>query len=356
MGHDDKTLPPGERPSLGPWQRVKGLDAKGLSGRGLFAARRRLGEFLRQESPDLIHLQNILSPDLISEAVKHAPTVVTVQDHRFFCPGRGKLTAGGEPCHRVMGEECLACFDDQDYGRRLLELTQRRLEALALAKLVLVLSDYMARELDQAWRAHSIKPPCLEVLPPLVHGLDNAPPASSPGGYHLMACRLVKAKGVETALEAQKLLEHPLPLVLAGRGSLEDEVAARAARSRGGLRFAGWANRREMAGLLAGARSLWLPSLWAEPFGIVGLEAFYLAKPVLASRVGGVEQWLSPGRGGLLLEPGDAAGLARAADRLAADPELAKQMGRAGRRVWEENYRPQALMPRLEGLYRGLLA
>ena len=47
-----------------------------------------------------------------------------MQDHRFFCPARGKWTLDGEECGEPMGREaCAACFQDESYFAEILGLT-----------------------------------------------------------------------------------------------------------------------------------------------------------------------------------------------------------------------------------------
>jgi len=347
VGRDDGGLPPAERAVIGPMVRLKGLDRGGLSPRGQGAAVARLERLVQDFRPELIHIHNVVDPALLARAAQLAPSVITVQDHRHFCPGRGKMDAHGRPCGQVMGPDCLACFDDREYGQRLLELTQRRLAALAAMGRVLVLSGYMAAELERAGLAQGLA----TVLPPFAQGV--APPAAAtPAAHHLLACRLVGRKGVRVALAAAEMLSGPWPLVVAGTGPLADEVAAGAARSKGRIIFAGWADRPGMSRLLAGARGLWLPSLWAEPFGIVGLEALHLGVPVLAARVGGVADWLDDGLAGRLLPPGDAQALAAAANALDQDDAARQAMGRHGMAVSRSRFDPSALMERLLQTYR----
>ena len=346
VGRADGSLPTAEEAAVGPWLRIKGLDRSGLSSRGGEAVLRRLEEMLAGQNPDLVHVHNIMDPALLALAAGWGPAVITVQDHRFFCPGLGKLTPAGEPCARPLGSHCLECFREADYGERLIELTNRRLEALAGFRRVLVLSDYMAGELEAA----GLDPARLGVLPPFVHGLSPAARAGT-GEYHLLAGRLVGRKGVRAALAAS--LEHDpgATLVVAGDGPLRDEVQAAAAASGGRVRPAGWQDRAGMARLLAGALSLWLPSLWAEPFGISGLEALHQGVPVIASRVGGVDDWLEHGVNGLLVPPGDPAALAAAARELAAHPERAWAMGDSGAKMVRTRFGPDRLMDRLLDVY-----
>lgn len=357
VGRDDGSLPEHERKGLPPWRRVKGLDRSGLSLRGGQAAIRRLAQALEELAPQVIHLHNIMDPKLISLAAGFGPTVMTVQDHRLFCPGAGKLTPEGDICTRVMSEDCAACFREPDYGLRMLELSRQRLQAASGLGALLVLSDYMAAELGAALGAalgaQGLTAPAIEVIPPMVHGIA-ATVVARPPAHHLFAGRLVERKGVRVALEAARLLRGPLPLVVAGDGALAHEVARAAAQSGGRVRYVGWADRQAMSRLLEEAASLWLPSLWAEPFGISGLEALSLGVPVIASRVGGIADWLAPEAGFLLPPgPGQAPAMARAADAMADQPQRRAAMALAARHT-AAKYAPGPLMERLWELYAKL--
>ena len=68
-----------------------------------------------------------------------------------------------------------------------------------------------------------------------------------------------------------------------------------------------------------------------EGFGIVLLESALAETPVLATRVGGIPEAVAEHVSGLLVEPGDWAGMAAAILRLRSDDELRKQLGRQGR-------------------------
>jgi glycosyltransferase involved in cell wall biosynthesis len=348
VGWDDQSLPEAEKSCIGPWSRLKGLERGGLNRRGGEAARVRLTQALEQRDPGVVHIHNVMDPLLLDVAALTGFALLTVQDHRYFCPGLGKLKPNGQMCSEIMGESCLDCFNDAEYGEKLLALTKTRLRMAAKMRLVLVLSQYMADELLAAWQAEGVTPPPTEVLPPFVHGLRPLN-RTGPGDYHLLASRLVERKGVRQALEAAGALD--LPLWVAGDGNMRAEVEKAAHESSGKVRYLGWADRGKLFQLLAGARSLWLPSLWAEPFGIAGLEALAAGVPVVASNVGGVPEWLDHGISGYLVPPGDFESLASAARRLEREPDLALEMGRAGTERVARDFTPAPLMKRLREFY-----
>lgn len=94
---------------------------------------------------------------------------------------------------------------------------------------------------------------------------------------------------------------------------------------------------------LAAADLLALPSR-TDSFGIVYLEAWCYAVPVIGARAGGVPDVIDDGENGLLVSFGDVAALAQAINTLIADPARARRLGEAGRAkvfrelTWEHKY------------------
>jgi len=259
-----------------PRDTLRGLDAR--DGRRVAGLDALIGEF----RPDLVHVHNVVNPQVLEAVALRAeaglPALATVQDHRPFCPGRGKWTRDGRRCRQSMSpDRCADCFDDAAYGERLLALTGRRLAALSRLPLV-VLSRYMAGELTAA----GVVGDSIHVVPPFVHGLEPGP-AGDP--CVLFVGRLVEAKGVWDAAEAWRRSGVTLPLVFAGTGSAREALEA------AGHRVTGWLDRPRLARAYRGARALVLPSRWQEPFGIVGLEAAAMGTSVAAWDSGGIAEW-----------------------------------------------------------------
>ena len=71
------------------------------------------------------------------------------------------------------------------------------------------------------------------------------------------------------------------------------------------------------------------PALWQEAFGLTIREALAAGRPVLASRIGGLQDAIQDGIEGRLLPPGDAAALAGALQELAGDRQRLLGMARA---------------------------
>jgi glycosyltransferase involved in cell wall biosynthesis len=86
------------------------------------------------------------------------------------------------------------------------------------------------------------------------------------------------------------------------------------------------------------------------------LEYMAAGRPVVATRVGGVPDVVEDGVTGLLVEPRDVAGLARALEALLTDEERRQELGAAGRARQQRDYTVAAMVGRVEELYGRLLA
>jgi glycosyltransferase involved in cell wall biosynthesis len=114
------------------------------------------------------------------------------------------------------------------------------------------------------------------------------------------------------------------------------------------VHFLGW--RADVADVLRAADVMVLPSR-AEGLPLAILEAMACGKPVVATRINGVPEAVVDGRTGLLVEAGDEAGIADAVLRLLDQPDLARQMGREGRRVVEQQFALDRFVRQVEHLY-----
>ncbi len=289
------------------------------------------------DASDVVHAQNVMNPAALELAAAIRRLVVTVQDHRVFCPGPGRTLPDGRRCRSAMSQDaCRACLPDPAYRTRLLELTRRRHEAIRGARLV-VLSRYMAQELVAAGM------PGAEVLPPWI---EPGPERGAAGTGFLLGGRLVRHKAPVAAWEAWSLAGRPLPLRVAGVGPLR--------RALPGSELLGWLDRPALTNALRHARALLFPARWQEPFGILAVEALAQGTPVVAAAAGGTDEW--SGAGCVEVPQGDTPAMADAIRRLAADPELARSLGREGQAMVRERFSRERLLPRLLGLYDSVAA
>lgn len=158
-------------------------------------------------------------------------------------------------------------------------------------------------------------------------------PANAPAEQvsMLTVAHLIPYKGIDVLLRAMAQMETRPRLVVCGDGPESERLKALSARlgleSR--VEFVGL--RDDVPALLDACDVFVHPATWAEAFGLTIAEAMANARPVVASRVGGIPELIEDRIHGRLFRPGDARSLAGILDELARSPELRIRMGNAAR-------------------------
>ena len=304
--------------------------------------------------PQVVHAHGIhrqLSPSILLEARRAGiPVVQTLHDFHPICPSDTLLRAGREAClpPQCRGFNLLPCMVHRCVRGSVVasaasaaELLWRRwfIRYAGLVALFIAPSQFLA---DMIRSGGWGRPP-ITVLP---NAVLDAPP-SAPGDGFLYAGRLSREKGVATLLAA--LVRCKLPLIVAGDGPQERELRNMAPAT---VRFVGRATASEVAQLRHDCLAAVVPSECAENAPLAVLESMAAARPVVASRVGGIPELVRDGVDGILVPPGDAGALSAAMVRLAGDRELAARLGRAGRLRVTEKFTPAAHLYGLLDAYR----
>lgn len=94
------------------------------------------------------------------------------------------------------------------------------------------------------------------------------------------------------------------------------------------------------------------PSTWREPAGIVLLEAMASEKPVVASKIGGISDYIKNAVNGLLVKPSNSEELAKAVNYLLANPQYAFKLAETGKQLVLDNFDFPALGRRCLKIYK----
>lgn len=178
----------------------------------------------------------------------------------------------------------------------------------------------------------------VEVLRPGVDlGLFAPSPAPGPWGGRLVHVgRLGPEKGVRHAVEALAALPGATLTVHGPAHPDEERELHRLAAALGvsdRLVLGGPLERADVPAAYAAADAVVFGVVWAEPWGLVPLEAMAVGRPVVATGTGGSAEYLRHERNCLLVPRQDGGALAAAVARLAADPALRRRLVEDGRRT-----------------------
>lgn len=189
---------------------------------------------------------------------------------------------------------------------------------------------------------------------------DFAPKRAPTGAPRLLCLGRLKArKGFDVALTAFASISGRFStarLVVAGDGPERPSLEAQAARLgiAGAVDFIGWVSPESVPILVSSANIVIMPSRH-EPFGLVALDAALMARPIVASRVGGLAEVIIHQKTGLLVDPEDSAGLAEAIAFLLLNEEVATQMGRVARQRAQMMFSWTRCVDAYDKLYRKLV-
>lgn len=289
---------------------------------------------LRDWRPDVLYCHGLSDPVLEEQLLDVAPAVLFIHNYYGTCISGLKAFKNPvvRPCSRTFGPACLLHYYPHRCGGwnpltmlGLYRQQGRRLALLPRYRLLLTHSEHMRQE----YVKHGLPPERVRVIPFYVPGAGpTEPPVPQPteGPLRLLFLgRMELLKGGHVLLEALPTvaawLQRPVHLTMAGDGPERPRWEAQAQALQAGrpdiaVAFPGWLDEAQKANAFRAADVLVLPSLWPEPFGMVGVEAGRFGVPAVAFDVGGVRAWLQDGVNGVLA-PGDpptAAGLAKAID------------------------------------------
>ena len=317
-----------------------------------------LTRLIQAEQPDVMHCHNtfpLISPSAYYAAKNlNVAVVQTLHNYRTICP-KAVLFRDGRFCNKCVGRQLPwpsivhRCYRDSraasvavaamlSYHNKLGTWTNSVDHYIALSEASKNIF------IEAGWPEHkiSIKPNFIQA---------DIKPGKGSGNYAIFVGRLSKEKGVQSLLDAWRLLSSDLELKILGDGPEANiVVAAAAADSR--IQWLGHQSIQTVYSLIGEAQFLIMPSVWPEPFGLSMIESLAKGTPVIASRTGAMEEIIRQNVTGLLYSPGKAAELASVIEQLIAQPELVLRMRSAARVEFESRYTPQSNYHQLISIYQ----
>jgi len=285
-------------------------------------------------APDVAYIQGLGSPEVENALLDRFPSVAYVHNYAATCISGAKSRRFPlrRACDRRLGPACLALYLPCGCGGRnpvtmlrAYRAAVRSRAALARYELVLVASPHMLDECRKNGVAGA-RLRTLALFAPSGPASPTPPRARGTAGTNvLFVGRLTAVKGgvelVEAVAHGSRALGRPLRLDIAGDGPEREAVASLAERLGVRIHLHGWVARETVVRLMHDADVLAIPSVWPEPFGLVGIEAGGAGLPSVGFATGGIPGWLLPGISGEIAPgPPSATALAGALVRAMRDP------------------------------------
>jgi glycosyltransferase involved in cell wall biosynthesis len=312
-------------------------------------SRKRLEDLLRSARPDVAHFHNTflkISPaGYYACRAANVPVVQTLHNYRLLCP-TATFYRQGQIC-----EECLGRTPPWPGVLHACYRASRSKTAVVAAMLtvhrwlgtwhdnidVYIALTHFARD---RFIKGGLPAEKIVVKPNFVH--PDPGERTEEGTYALFVGRLTAEKGVETILNAWAELGR-IPLRIVGTGPLLPKVVS-SVQEQGlaHVEILGEKPRSEVMMLMKAARFLVVPSRCYEGFPMTVAEAFACGVPVIASRLGALQEIVDDQRTGMLFKPGDAADLAAKVEGAWTEQKRTSALAQEARRDYERKYTPHA--------------
>jgi len=292
---------------------------------------------VRAWHPDLCFSHNMRALDVDEQLAAEWPVVKMLHGYFGTCISGQKAHAFPAlvSCSREFGPRCLALYFPRRCGQlRPLGFVgqytwaSRQRALFDTYSQIVVASGHMCAE----YRRHGVPPERLTVAPLFSTGDDAIhmrPLPEAPSILFMGRMTTIKGGAVlaRAVAEAIRLSGIPLRVVFAGEGPERPRLETLARELRLDASFPGWITGHARAAAFRAATVVAVPSLWPEPFGLVGLEGAAHGVPSVAFDVGGIREWLRDHESGRLVRDRDAAALGRALGDLCSRPDEIMRLG-----------------------------
>jgi glycosyltransferase involved in cell wall biosynthesis len=304
----------------------------------------RLAQILRPGAFDVVWYHNVSligGPGLL--ACGDGLKLYEAHEHWLVCPTHVLWRYNREPCDE---RHCLRCVLSYRRPPQLWRYTGALERALDHVDAFIAKSEF-SRDMHRSFgfaRPMRVIPYFLPDESPAARG-DAATETRAP--YFLFVGRLEKIKGLQDVIPAFAGRDGPR-LVIVGSGDYEAALRRQAA-DMPRVEFAGKMAPSALSGYYEGALALIAPSVCYETFGIILIEAFRKAIPVVARRIGPFPEILEGGGGMLFSSPDE---LRAALDRLAGDGAYRDRLAREARASFEARWREDVVVDEYLSLLR----
>ncbi len=315
---------------------------------------------LNKHKPDIAHFHNtfpLLSPSVYSACKQQGtPVIQTIHNYRMICPG-ALLQRNLQPCEDCLHGSLVSSLVHRCY-RNSLAATAPLAGMIAINRLIGSYSTHIDRYISLTKFASSrlvsgkIPKERITVKPNFLP--NPPPPGEGQGGYAVYVGRLSAEKGLRTLLNAATLIPH-IPIKILGDGPLRDELESKSRNLNINIEFYGSVDKNTVLATIRNAAFQIIPSEWYEGFPMVALEAYASGTPILASKIGSLDEIVQEGVTGLKFESGNANDLAEKAVLLMEKSKSSEKMRLNSRDFFDKQFTEELNFRSLLDIYQDVI-
>jgi glycosyltransferase involved in cell wall biosynthesis len=306
---------------------------------------RRSLKILKELKPDIVHFGNFqfLTFGVLKAAKKlNIPVFISIYDYWYFCPATTLYDSGGNFCRKYHGRHCIDCLpDSMRFIQKMLLSFRKKIfdRAVNLADKFIVLS-YSSKSILSEYDIPEDKIAVIRLAN--MDMKEDAGSGADTGNYILFMGWLQKRKGLHVLLDAMpKVWEKHKDIklyILAQNVKWEKDYELLikekiALLPKDKVSFiAGRKERGEVKDILKKAKVVAVPEQWENMSPLLVMEAMLYARPVVASRIGGIPEFIEEEKSGFLAENSDPLDFAFKITKALDDYEKAEALGRNARK------------------------
>jgi glycosyltransferase involved in cell wall biosynthesis len=268
-------------------------------------------KILKNEAPDIVHVHNYKGISMsIFNATKslNIPLIFTAHDHSFMCIRASLLNGSGEMCHKPN----LGC---KSYVQIQKMLT-------AKPDMITAPSNFLLKNFKKSGLFNGVE--MIKIANPIIVS-DLIHEKNYENIDILYVGELYRHKGVETLINAFKMLEHE-NINLHLLGNIKDENLVELIKSDERIIFHGFLINEELNDMYQKANITVVPSICFDNSPMVIYESLVNGTPVIGSRIGGIPELIEENYNGFLFEAGNVNELKGKLEKLIDNPSKLKKL------------------------------
>ncbi len=276
-------------------------------------AKKNLELLIEKEKPDLAHLHIYYGNLTVSilQALKKfkIPVVQTLHEYKLICPIY-TLRRNNQFCTDCNGRNFYKAVTNRCKNGNIIRsgvlaahsYFSRLGGDIKYIDHFIAVSEYQRQVIIDTG---IISPSRISTIHNFIDADSNESRIASNGDYFIYFGRLDESKGIMTLLSVFEKLPH-IRLKLVGTGPMEVVIRdVLKSKNIQNIELTGFKKGDELLNEISGAVASILPSIWPETFGLTILESFAQKKPVIGSRIGGIQEIIVEDENGLLFDAGN---------------------------------------------------